>query len=240
MIAAGQAPAGLRITSKTIRWPESVIRRWQQSLSDDPPIKVEFSTSCPPYNEGEGAAFAVRDCAKLLALNLVSLVDPADLGRLSADLSNLYAARKEAELRGKQFLVHVAGQWRTADRIYGEFDDGNDEGGDDTPDEPKPDSGGDRQLDPVNRLLRHYEKEGHRFVDNLIASDLAKEREQATVEPQPILNEAPESDGSGGDDVLAETPYEVWAREEQKRVHEILDEQARFFGVEPALNQSQD
>ena len=144
MIAAGQAPAGLRITSKTIRWPESVIRRWQQSLSDDPPIKVEFSTSCPPYNEGEGAAFAVRDCAKLLALNLVSLVDPADLGRLSADLSNLYAARKEAELRGKQFLVHVAGQWRTADRIYGEFDDGNDEGGDDTPDEPKPDSGGDR------------------------------------------------------------------------------------------------
>jgi len=222
---------------RQLRWRQTDIDEWERSRSGviDGPIQVVFDRDCPGYPAGTGAAFDVSTAAMLVGLHLSSLDDPSDLSRLSREMLPIMQARKAAESEGKEFVIRIdQGPLFSVPKVYGyEQDDDRGDDGDDTPETPEGDSGG-TQLDPVNRLLAHYER------DNLIAEDLAKEREQATVGPEPILNEAADADGDDGElTVDAETPYEAWAREEENAVREVLNEQARFFGVEPALNEAQ-
>ena len=131
---------------------------------DAEPVRVTFNESCGPHNEGETAAFSIPDAAKLVGLQIASLVDAGDFGRMSSHLATIYAARKEAELRGREFFVNVLGHWLTAPRIYG-YD--HDQGGDDDGEpegEPDTPQGGGQQI-TRQEVLDFLEREYGSFID---------------------------------------------------------------------------
>ena len=133
------------------RWPEARIEHWEQQQSGvhDAPVRVRFDSDCPGYPAGTGAAFDVQTAARLVGLQLASLLDD-DFGRISGDMAKVMAARKAVELEGREFVTRIgSGPWFSVPRLYYPPERRDDGDGDDTPDVPSGGGGVNR----VNRIL---------------------------------------------------------------------------------------
>ena len=146
-------------------WLERDLQHWQdqQRGISTAPVKVVFDCDVPPYGKGEGAAFDLPTAGKLFALQLVSLHDPSDYQRLTIHMAPVMAARRAAELAGKEFCIEIGGQWFAVPRLYYADDERGDDGEPEgAPDVPQGD--GARRL-TRQEIIDYFRREYSDFVE---------------------------------------------------------------------------
>lgn len=102
-VEKGTFPKPHRLSEKALRWPVSVLAKWQSKQSSDPLVSMRFRDAWGSFNAGEVAGFDCESAATLWACGIADLIDDDDLDRIQSE-----AARQLREIHKRDSEIIAA------------------------------------------------------------------------------------------------------------------------------------